>query len=104
MRAGKLRDRVTFQAPTQSTGDGGQPTVTWADHRTVWADVHPKSMKELVRDQQPTAQTEWIVETRYDSTLTQQMRIVHDSQTLNIIGWTCDKRKRWMFWKCKEAE
>jgi len=103
MHAGRLRDQVTFQTATQSEGAGGQPLVSWADYRTLWANVHPKGMKEKETSGKPEAQTEWIVETRYDSGLNQQMRVVFGSHTFQIVGFTWDKYKRWMFFTCLEA-
>ena len=39
MRAGDLRDRVTFQRLVSGNDGYGNVVTSWSDHLTVWADV-----------------------------------------------------------------
>lgn len=49
MRAGRLRHRVTVQAPSSKFGAFGQPSrpEEYGDVATVWADVQPMGAREL---------------------------------------------------------
>lgn len=48
VRAGSLRDRVTFQRATTGDDGYGNTTTAWADHLTVWANVRETLGKERV--------------------------------------------------------
>ena len=49
MRAGNLRDRVTFQRLVQHDDGYGNTVNAWADHLTVWADMRETVGREAVR-------------------------------------------------------
>jgi len=102
MHAGRLRNKVTIEAPTRSTTTGGQPTVTWGTHSRVWANVTTESMAERVKAARPEARTKWRVELRYDKRVNETMRVQHDGHTLNINGVIYDRVKRWMWLDCFE--
>ena len=87
MRGSLLRHRVTIQ---QKSGSGldtrGQTTATWVDVQAgVPAAIRQLSGQEglLARQVYPTATHK--VSLRYRSDLTNQMRLVFGTRTLNII-------------------
>jgi head-tail adaptor len=53
-------------------------------------------MTENEKNDRPQAVTNWKAKIRYDATITNQMRMVHDSHTIEITGLTWDKRRIWM--------
>ena len=48
MQAGRLRHRVTIQNFTLSKTPSGQPVESWADGKTIWAEVKGISGRELL--------------------------------------------------------
>lgn len=48
MRAGLLRDRVTFQRETRVPDGAGGYVQGWADELTVWGQYVPRSSREAV--------------------------------------------------------
>ena len=45
--AGKMTERVTFQAKSVTRNSLGEEVVTWGDVATVWAEVHPSRGREF---------------------------------------------------------
>lgn len=91
MRAGTLRHRVTIQQRSTTTDALGQPTTTWSDVATVWADVSPLSGRELLAAQAARAQINGIVTIRYqrqfsDPVAMAARRILYGSRILNITA------------------
>lgn len=77
MRAGDLRHRVTFQSRVTTRGPDGEPLVSWADFRTVWAAIEPVSGKEYVAAQEQQSPTDTRITVRIQSGLTSTMRAIH---------------------------
>lgn len=48
MRAGKLRDRVTFQRQSDESDDHGNVLGEFEDHLTVWGDLRETPGKERI--------------------------------------------------------
>jgi SPP1 family predicted phage head-tail adaptor len=85
IRAGKLRERITFQSATRVRSPFGDGEATWADYKTVWADVrmNPQTESEGVRD----ARTQVLeAEIRYRTGITQDMRVVVRGNAFDITG------------------
>lgn len=91
MRAGRLRYRVTVQRRVESRSGSGAITWTWADWRTVWADVlEARGAKYLAAAQIQAAQDVTIV-VRYRTgyRTDQRVRFEHETgefQTLDIVS------------------
>ena len=50
-RAGRLKDRCTFQKEVKTADGAGGNTATWADQFTVWGDYRPENgMEDLDAD------------------------------------------------------
>lgn len=79
MRAGRLRQRVTIQEPTETQDSYGEPVATWSDLATVWAAIDPLSGRETFGGEQYQARLTHRVTMRYRSDLqvSAKMRIKH---------------------------
>ena len=95
--AGQMNDRVAFYAPTQSVDASGQPAVAWTLYKTVWAECLPATVRERMQNEKPEAVADWKIRIRYATWVTQQMRAVFDSRTIEITGITFDQHKRWHY-------
>ena len=85
VQAGKKRHRVTFQSPTETLADNGEPVVTWTDFRTSEpAEFTPYGGNEVIRGRQVEAGTKGIFRINYRSGYTTQMRIVHQGVNYGI--------------------
>jgi len=56
VEAGRLRHRITFQQATETYNDVGEPVTTWADYKTVWAEVKPIKGEEYWASKQINAE------------------------------------------------
>lgn len=65
MRAGKLRHRITLQSPAVTRDEFGAEVQTWADERTVWAQVEPLSGREYLEARATTQEITHRIRTRY---------------------------------------
>ncbi len=59
--AGKMTERVTFQAKSVTRNSLGEEVVTWADVVTVWAEVRPLRGREFYA----ANQTQQVVDVRF---------------------------------------
>lgn len=75
MRSGTLRQRVTLQERTETTGSTGEVTWSWADWATVWAAVEPISGRELFSAQQVQANTTTRIRIRHRSGVDSKLRV-----------------------------
>jgi len=69
MKAGRLRDKVTFQQATTANNSLGEPIKTWADIATVWGRVEPMAGKERFTAMQTRADVDYTIQCRYESAL-----------------------------------
>lgn len=91
MRAGGLDRRVTLREPSAGTDTIGQPTETWADAATVWAEVREIKGREYFEAAQVQAERTVTFRIRYRSDVTEKWRIVwngteYDIRALAEIG------------------
>lgn len=85
MRAGRMRHRVTIQAPGLApASEYGDQATTWADVATVWAEVKPLSGRELFAAQAVQGEATVKVTMRYRADLTTAMRLLHGSTIYDI--------------------
>ena len=84
LSAGRLRNRITIQAPTHTPdGIGGQLT-TWDDLTTVWAEVLPANGGESFRLGIERKSQFYRVTIRYRSDITAAHRLVWNDVAMNI--------------------
>ena len=101
LRAGDLRNRITFQTRTETQdGTTGAVAYIWADSFTCWADIEPLSGRELIAAQQLQSGVTHNVMVRYRSELSDPktvagMRIVFGTRYFNILAcMDQDSRRR----------
>lgn len=75
MRAGTLRHRVTIQSRTETQNSFGETTWTWADWKTVWAEVVPVGGREFFAAKEVQAQEMIRIRIRYQAGITQKHRV-----------------------------
>lgn len=87
LRAGQLRERVTFQVLTAGSDDHGQPLRTWSDFATaVPARVIPARAKESLQADGLTTVSNIVVMVRYREDITPAMRVMWKSKAYAISG------------------
>lgn len=86
MNAGKLRHRITIQAPIERENDYGERAVTWIDFASVGADIRPLSGRELVMAQQIESLVTTSIQMRFYPGLNPKMRIVYAGRIFEIAS------------------
>jgi SPP1 family predicted phage head-tail adaptor len=84
VEAGRLRHRITFQEATETYNDVGEPVTTWANVKTVWAEVKPIKGQEYWASQQVNAEVTHRVTVRYMDGLDSLMRIKFGDRYFSI--------------------
>ena len=84
MRAGMLDRRITIQNKSESIDVYGQRTLTWATFLTVWANPFQKDGMEQTTDSNRTTKRMVNFKVRWNSTITNEMRIIWDSEYYKI--------------------
>ena len=105
MRSGSLRHYVTIQKVTVTQdSDTGEPSESWSTLAQVWAAVEPLSGREFMNAQQVESQITHRVRIRARDDVTPDMRISHDSRTLNIESViNIEERDRELHLMCTEV-
>jgi SPP1 family predicted phage head-tail adaptor len=83
---GKMRERVTVQIASGATNALGETVLTWANSTAVWAHVEGVSAREALEAGQQDTTITHRVRIRYLPGLTQQMRFLWRSRTLDIVS------------------
>ena len=84
--AGKLRERVTWQSPTETRNALGESVSSWSDFATVWASVEGVSAREFLLAGQQQIEMSHRIRCRYVPGLTQRMRASWRGRTLEIVS------------------
>lgn len=108
MQAGRLNHRVTFQQPTNSVDDYGQPVPgSFDDVATVWAAIRPTGSSERVAAAQMESGQTHVITVRHAASIaaaTGAWRIVYGSRTFGVVGLprNPDEAGRWLVFDCVE--
>ena len=86
IRAGKLRQVITYQAKAQALDEYGGVTETWTDFATVRASVAPLIGKDMLASMAAQSTAEMRINHRYLQGITSAMRIVWDGVDYEIVG------------------
>ncbi len=105
---GMMRDRVTFQKPTTTADDYGQPVVAWSNYL---ANI-PASFSQIVvgstettRGRQVESTAAAVLTTRYYQGITTKMRVVRDGISYGIISVReVDGGKRYLEISLRDAD
>ncbi len=104
MRAGLLRHRGVVQSYTESQDSTGDAVQTWANFATRWMDISPSAATESFEAERSTPRITHTITMRYDATITNRMRVLHDSRYFYLIGMIDkDLRKIDMVWSASEG-
>lgn len=83
MRAGQLRHRVTLQTQVATQDALGQPSTSWLDTKTVWADVRYQGGLEAIRSGSVASLQKASVRVRKTAVAPGQ-RAIHGTTVLDI--------------------
>lgn len=93
MRAGKLRHKVTIQAPsTTQDPKTGEMLAGWVDIASVFASIEPLSAREFIAAQAQQSEISARVTIRYRPGITAAMRLLHGDRIYNIHGVLADPK------------
>ena len=93
MTPGQLRHRVTLQSPVATQDDTGQPSTSWLDTSTVWADVRHQSGLSVIKAGADVSIMRVSVRIRYKAGLNAGIRVVHGSKTYAVNAVLPDERR-----------
>jgi len=88
LRAGKMRERVRFQAPTKTRSPSGEAKLAWSDTATVWASVDGMSSRDIMQAQQANVMATHKIIIRYRSDVDHTSRIIWRDRTMEIASVT----------------
>lgn len=100
MRAGQLRHRVTIQTQVATQDALGQPSTSWLDTKTVWADVRYQGGLEAIRSGVVAALQRVSVRLR-NTAVSPGQRVVHGSTVLDIETVLPDTKQQFVDLVCQ---
>lgn len=86
MQAGRLDREITIQQATETNDSYGSVQVVWSTYASPWAQVIAVRAEERVVSGRILATKVNRFRIRYDSGITEKMRIVYESENYNIRG------------------
>lgn len=100
-----LNNRVTIRQRSGSGDAAGQPSRTFADYTSLWADVrHPNGL-EALRGESPVSIVRASMRVRLRSDITAAMQAVHAGVTYDIKAILPDRQdRRFMYLVCEAAK
>jgi SPP1 family predicted phage head-tail adaptor len=85
--AGKLRHRVTLQAPMrEQSQETGAPYDVWMPEGSVWAAIEPLSVRDFVGAEARQSQVTARITLRPITGLDETWRVLHRGKTYQIVG------------------
>jgi SPP1 family predicted phage head-tail adaptor len=84
MQAGKLRHRITVEAPNEAQNEYGEPVESWAPFAEVWASREDLTGREAFLAQQVKAEVTTRFVFRYVAGITANMRVRSDGTLYNL--------------------
>tara|TARA_Y100000815_G_scaffold274502_1_gene308828 strand:- start:14816 stop:15148 length:333 start_codon:yes stop_codon:yes gene_type:complete len=91
MRAGKLRHKVTIQAPGLTQDPvSGEMLPGWTDFASVWASIEPLSARDFIAAQANQSEITARIVIRYREGILPTMRIIHRGKVYGIQGVLAD--------------
>lgn len=87
MIIGKMRERVTILAPSETQSPSGEVTLGWTTTvATVWASVDGLSSRDILQAQQANVVASHRIRIRYRPDVTHEHRIVWRGRTMEIAS------------------
>lgn len=95
---GKMRDRIILQNVTRSKSLSGFATETWSTVTTIWAYVDSKLSRsnETVIEGKNTAKNVIEFTIRYNSSITEESRIIYNSKVYQVKNLAISHDKRFI--------
>lgn len=84
MIAGRLDRRIIIQSKVEVKNSYGEKTLTWSNFATVWSDPVQSDGKEQTDNNNRSTERMVIFRVRYKDTITNDMRIVWESDYYKI--------------------
>jgi SPP1 family predicted phage head-tail adaptor len=104
-RIGKLRHRLTLEAPSRTADDGGGAVVTWAVIAEIWGAIEVAAGGERVTADRLTGTTQPVVTIRYRADVTAATRFLSGDRTLLIRAvLDPDGTRRFLRCLCEERD
>jgi SPP1 family predicted phage head-tail adaptor len=104
-RIGKLRHRLTLEAPYRTADDGGGAVMTWAAIADIWGSIEAASGSERLAADRLTGTTQPMVTIRYRADVTTAMRFLSGDRTLLIRAvLDTDGTRRFLRCLCEERD
>jgi SPP1 family predicted phage head-tail adaptor len=105
MQPGRLRDRITIQAPVKTTDALGAPARAWADIWACAAKIEVLRGREYFGGQREEAAGDWRITFRHPPrslSITSDCRIldVRHDVTYCVVGLTFDPKRSWLSAVC----
>lgn len=96
-KLGDFYNYITFESYVTSSSDyGNDDEFTWSTHINCFAEVIPESETETVANNQVENINRVAWKIRYDSTITENMRIYFDGNYYDITGMRAEGRNRFL--------
>ncbi len=86
MRAGRLNKRVTIETLTETVDGSGQAIKSWSEFARPWASIDPINGREYFSGNQVKETMTVKIKIRYQSGITNKMRVNHGGKLYNIEG------------------
>ena len=103
-RIGALRHRVLIEEPVRTPDAGGGAEITWTPVASVWAEIQPKSGREVFESDQLGGRITHDVRIRHRAGITPKMRITHKGRLFDIRHVASpDERREWLVCACEET-
>ena len=104
MRAGNLRNRVALQRLQSGTDAIGQPSTSWVDVATVWADVRYVSGIETIKAGRDVSTSKASIQIRYTSGVDISMRAVVAGVGYEVVDIIPDAKRAFLTLICEAVK
>lgn len=103
-RIGAMRHRVTIEEPVRTGDEGGGAEILWTQVATVWAEVRPKTGREVFESDQLGGRVTHDVRMRFREGVTPKMRILHRGRVFDIrYVANLGEADAWLMCACEET-
>lgn len=82
---GNFNEPITWQAPTLTTAASGQKLRSFADYKTVYADVSPLTINEGEVSARIQYAETYAFTTHYDAAINSRYQVRYNGESYNII-------------------
>lgn len=93
IRAGKMRERVRFERPSQVRSPSGETRLNWTEIATVWASVDGLPTRDIMQAQQANVLATHKIVCRYRADVDHTSRMIYRGRTMELSAVT-DRNNR----------